>query len=206
MRLHLPRRGENFPGLARFTGFGEPAGRPKPPPVPDRAELDRLSALASDVSRSMSFKGQCARRQQHRALAAVVGFVEPALHLLERQQRAGPVIWRRNDRRAPLGPAQASDGCSRTAPARRGARRSYRCGAAPRYKAAQAEQLGVGTRAHGAKRMLGGAAVAPRVAQTAPRAAEPEARRATAVPLRRRISATRMSPAPIAIRPRETAR
>ena len=189
------------------------AGFRQPPPGQRRRrhqigrELDRFQHGGARAVAIDFVERQRAGGQQHRALAAIVGFVERALHAIERVERAGPIGGRATvvEHRLP-GPGQRWRGLGRFLG---DAARGQRIVAALRLdiKPAQTEQLGVVAPGHGAERALGGGAVAGhlrrlRGEQQRQRIAGREPRRLVG---RFARDACR-SPAPMAIRPREIAR
>ena len=160
MRIERPRLLQNLARLALLARFRQP------PPGQRRRrhqigrELDRFQHRGARAVAVDLLQRQRAGGQQHRALAAVVGFLERALHGIERVERAGPVGG---------GAAIVEHRLSGPGERRRGLGRFL--GGEPRglrivaplrldIEPAQAEQLGVVAPGHVAEGALGAGAVA----------------------------------------------
>ena len=135
MRIDRPRRLQDLARLALLARFRQP------PPGQRRRrhqigrELDRFQHRRARGVAVDLLQRQRAGGQQHRALAAIVGLLQRALHVIERIERAGPVgggaaiVEHRLS-----GPGQRRRRLGRFL-GRPAARHAHRRGAAPRYRA-----------------------------------------------------------------------
>ena len=137
--------------LAQFAALGEHAAGERRRRHESRRELCRFERKGLRIVAVGFLGGERARRQHHRALAAIAFLVERALVAFQQRQRAGPIAGRAAEFEHRLaGPTERWIGPRRFLGKRVRADEIV-AAAGLDEKSMQAERLGIGAACHGAK-------------------------------------------------------